>query len=450
MRTREWGEKGEGEIRIPRAENRRGNAGVVEIPFWRGSRADKAVRAPGRKCGRPGQAGGPSRAKVGTQIFRQRLGFGLLLLGAVVVRLSLFDFVSGDMRGDMIPWSEIIEREGAWRAWGQDFSNYPPLYLYLLTLATWLPLPRLYAIKLVYVAFDFVLAAFVGGMVRRRTGTARGWWRGFLATLWLPTVVMNASLWGQCDAMYTAGMAGGVYYLLKRRNLAAMVALGVAFSLKPQAVFLGPFILVLILQRRLSPLLLYVIPAVYLILALPAWLAGRPLGDLILLYAHQRILPFPSLTLGATNLYQWLSDAHFKVLFPVGLGLAAVGASALVWWVPRRHRAGLDEAGLLRVALLSVVLMPYLLPAMHERYFFPADVLAVAYGFWTMRGWVVAGLIQTASFFTYLPYLFDWEPIPRPVLAGVMGLALAGLLYETWAEATTESAKNTKEGKSCF
>ena len=363
----------------------------------------------------------------------------LALAGSLALRLSFFPFVSGDMRGDMIPWSEIIEKQGAWNSLGQEFSNYPPLYLYLLTVATWLPLPRLFAIKLVYVGFDYVLAWFVAG-IARESGAVRKRWPVMLATLCVPTVLMNSALWGQCDAMYASGLAACVSYLLRRRSAAAMVALGLAFSLKPQAVFLTPMLLVLVWQRRFSPLLLYVVPAVYVVLAVPAWLAGRPVEDLLLLYAHQRILPFPALTLGATNLYQWLGGAPFVPFFQIGLGLAGVSALALVIAVCRRHRAGLTNERVLQLALASLVLMPFVLPAMHERYFFAADALAVAYAFWFRRGWIVAVLIQVASAFTYLPYLFDCEPIPRPLLAVAMGGALVLLVRDLW-RATEASAE---------
>jgi Gpi18-like mannosyltransferase len=62
----------------------------------------------------------------------------------------------------------------------------------------------------------------------------------------------------------------------------ALVAFSLALSLKPQAVFLAPLLLVLVLQRRFSPLLLYLVPAVYLMLAPPVWLAGRPLAEILL------------------------------------------------------------------------------------------------------------------------------------------------------------------------
>ena len=353
-----------------------------------------------------------------------RAWFAAGFAATLAVRLALFPFVSGDTKGDMIPWTEFIREHGAWRSLAGDFSNYPPLYLYLLTLAAWLPLPPLYAIKTVSVVFDYVLAWYVSQIVGLEGGSRNRGRAAMLAVLFLPTVVMNSALWGQCDAMYASGVVACVYYLLRRQPVAAMVAWGVAWSFKPQAVFLSPLVLVLLLEGRFSPLLLYLVPGVYLALAVPAWAAGRPFGDLVLMYAHQRILPFPCLTLGATNIYQWLPGAPFDVFFPIGLGLAGLCALGLVGVVWLRHRPRLDNPTVLRTALVSLVLMPYVLPAMHERYFFAADALAVAFAFWVRGGWGVAVLIQVASAFTYLPYLFGIEPVPRPLLAVVMGVAL--------------------------
>jgi Gpi18-like mannosyltransferase len=411
--------------------------------------------------------------------------FGVGLLLALAVRLAALPFVSGDMRIFHVPWSEAIEREGAWRALAQDFSNYPPLYLYALTAATWLPLPRVWAIKLVHGVFDLVLAAYAAGIVAQlargapasgpagasgRRGAAgtfgdeaspprdgasspRG---AFLAVLLMPTVVMNAALWGQCDAMYAAGMVACVHYVIAGRPAAGMVALGLAFSLKPQAVFLGPWVVLLTLRGHVRWPHWYLVPATYFLCAVPALLAGRPFGEILLLYPNQPILPFPSLTLGATNLYQWLSDRWFSVLYPAGLALGALTAAAYVVVLHRRWpegdrgsrphpgplpvgegegrpsgpQAGMadrletgatgERGHLLATALLATLLMPYVLPAMHERYFFPADVLALVAA-WTLPRFVpVAALVLTASTFTYLPYLFDWEPLPRPLLAALM------------------------------
>jgi hypothetical protein len=73
------------------------------------------------------------------------LGVGILL--AIALRLSLFDFTSADYHRFLSPWYDFIVNNGGFSALKYDFSNYTPPYLYLLTLAGYLPLPKLYAIS---------------------------------------------------------------------------------------------------------------------------------------------------------------------------------------------------------------------------------------------------------------------------------------------------------------
>jgi hypothetical protein len=56
------------------------------------------------------------------------------------------------------------------------------------------------------------------------------------------------------------------------------------------------------------------------------------------------------------------------------------------------------------VAALSGALMPYLLPKMHERYFFVADVMTFTLAFVIPRLWATAALFQVGSLLSYLPY----------------------------------------------
>ena len=64
------------------------------------------------------------------------LVLGLVSFLALVVRLSLFDFESSDLSGALSPWYDFIVSYGGFSALKYDFSNYSPLYLYFLTLAT--------------------------------------------------------------------------------------------------------------------------------------------------------------------------------------------------------------------------------------------------------------------------------------------------------------------------
>jgi uncharacterized membrane protein len=57
-------------------------------------------------------------------------------------------------------------------------------------------------------------------------------------------------------------------------------------------------------------------------------------------------------------------------------------------------------------ATVSVLLVPFFLPAMHERYFFLADAMTVVAAFYLPRRlWALPVLEQFASFCAYLPFL---------------------------------------------
>ena len=91
-----------------------------------------------------------------------------------------------------------------------------------------------------------------------------------------------------------------------------------------------------------------------------------------------------------------------------------------------------------RLAAVFVVLVPFFLPAMHERYFYLADVLSVIVAFHLPRRlWPVPVLVQFASAFSYVPFLSQRGPgsddttaVPFWILALAMLAALGLLLWE--------------------
>jgi uncharacterized membrane protein len=72
---------------------------------------------------------------------------------------------------------------------------------------------------------------------------------------------------------------------------------------------------------------------------------------------------------------------------------------------------------------------------MHERYFYMADVLSIVVAFYRPRLWLVPVLVQFASFFSYLPFLFgrrgaETTVIGFPVLAAAMLVALILVVWD--------------------
>ena len=92
---------------------------------------------------------------------------------------------------------------------------------------------------------------------------------------------------------------------------------------------------------------------------------------------------------------------------------------------------------MLSLLLLMAVGIPFLLPHMHDRYFFPADVLSVIFAFACPICLAAAPLTQFASLLGYhaylkMRYLLYMDHGAR-ALIGVIVLAFASLLWETRA-----------------
>jgi len=322
---------------------------------------------------------------------------------ALAVRAVFFKYQTGDY-ATFYGWYEFIKQHGGFGALQYNFSNYNEPYLYLLALVTYLPVPALAGIKLISVSFDLLLAFFTFKVVRQRY--PQGWapLAASSLVLFLPTVVLNSSWWGQVDATYTAFALGGIYFVLRRKGWWACALFGLALAFKLQAVFMFPFVLLLAFRHRLRWRELLAIPAVFVVADMPALVLGAPISSLWSAYTGQ-VSQYPQLTLNAPNIYQYFDVATSSTLRLAGIAgaLAAVvvlGALVVV------RRVDLTPAHIVLAATVSVIVVPFLLPAMHERYFYMADILTVVSAFYLPRKlWALPVLEQFASLFSYMPFL---------------------------------------------
>lgn len=355
-----------------------------------------------------------------TDVLIALLGVGL----AIVLRLTLLDFKSVDFFNYTKGWYNAL-RDGGFAAFSQSFSNYNLPYLYLLYLiARFLPgIPGLVATKLPSLVADFVMAFFAFRIVRLKFQDATVPFLAAMGCLFAPTVVLNSAVWGQADALYTSALVASLYYLLKRQGWAAMLCFGVSIAFKAQAVFLAPIFVAMLLRREIAWKQALLVPIVMLLALVPALIAGRPLLDLLLIYPSQAG-QYDQLSMHAPSALAWIpsSGQFYPYFYPMGLVLALAGTLCIVVgvWL---SRAKLSPAILTQAALLSAMWLPFLLPKMHERYFYPADVLSILVAFFVPELFFVPVAMITISFFAYQPTLFSIEPIPIGVLAlGVFAL----------------------------
>jgi Gpi18-like mannosyltransferase len=342
---------------------------------------------------------------------------GVLL--AVLLRYSLRGYASDDFTGLMNGWYQAIKEQGL-ASFRTGISNYNPPYLYLLYIISLL-FPNLYnltAVKLPSILGDFLCAWFVYRTVRLKFPAGPAALFAFFAVLFAPTVVLNSAFWGQIDVLFTTGLIACVYYTLKNKGWLACLWFGIAISFKFQALFLAPFLLVMLLKRKIPWKCFLLVPAVYLLSILPAWIAGRPLLDLLSIFSGQVDL-YSTLTNNVANMYAWFPKSFSEQLYPGGL-LFGGGICFVYLLVAYKSRAAPVDSSVMQLALLSVLLLPFFLPRMHDRYFYPADILSILYAFFIPEYFLIPLLIGLVSFFSYEPYLFKVEVIPFSILAIVL------------------------------
>jgi len=85
---------------------------------------------------------------------------------------------------------------------------------------------------------------------------------------------------------------------------------------------------------------------------------------------------------------------------------------------------------LIGLATTSVLFVPFVLPRMHDRYFFAADVLSIVLVFFSFRLFPIALLVQGASFFSYWSFLWGGQVFAETLLVLANLIALAILF--TW------------------
>ena len=359
--------------------------------------------------------------------------FGL----AIAARAWGWRLSSNDMQVFLIPWFNALSVVG-FRQLARPFSNYTPPYLYLLWLTTFTStlLPKMSSIKSLSVLFDVANAVLVYRIVKFKYPQGMIPLLGAGIFILLPTVVLDSAWWGQSDAIYTFFLLASFYMILQERRLSALIYFGVALAFKLQAVFFGPFLLMLTLRRRIPWRYYMLVPAVYFGMMLPAILVGRPIMQVLTIYLDQAGT-YDKLSKKAPNIYQFISNDYYRLVAIIGFVVAVLMMLGWAFLYSRRPR-GLDKDTLMLSAVLSLVLVPFLLPKMHERYFYPSDVFCLLLALYMPRLWFVPLISLIVSLLTYSVYLFvDTHTYPMSAIVMLNTAAAINIVlisYMLWEQ----------------
>lgn len=182
------------------------------------------------------------------------LPFFLLLVGAVVIRLFLLNRYEGH-KTDLncfFGWANLIYENGFTEFYELDaFTDYPPGYMYFLYIIE--AIRRLLGIsassyggmlliKLPAMTCDIItgyMLYYIGKKYQKEK-------IGLIAMavyLYNPAILINSTIWGQVDAVFTLAVVMMCYFLSEKKRLFAYLAFVIGVLIKPQTLIFGPILL---------------------------------------------------------------------------------------------------------------------------------------------------------------------------------------------------------------
>ena len=352
---------------------------------------------------------------------------------AFVFRYCCLSYETLDYQDWIRVWLNSLRDNGAWKGLGQAIwsCNYNVPYLYILALITKCSIYDLYLVKLTSILFDVLLAFFTMRLVGLFRESPARRLTAFIGILWLPTVFLNGALWGQCDVIYAAFAVLGVYLALADRPGWSVAAVAVSISFKLQGIFLLPAYLAFFIGRKIKLRHFFVFPAAYIVTILPAVVAGRDFRELLTLYYHNTSTIGDGLNYNASSLYALFdfSAMSGQAASRIGILLAAFFCLSVYLWLFLRMEE-INSRVLMGVCVLFCIGVPFLLPHMHDRYFFLADVLTFALAVIAPRTSPIPLLVSFGSLLGYHAYLKMRYLLPMRWGAAAMAFALLlAILY---------------------
>lgn len=330
------------------------------------------------------------------------LGAAACLLCAMYARVLLIPYQSGDYSVYLFPWAKQLGELTVKEALSTPIGNYNLPYIYFLTLLSHLNIEIFVGIKAFSCLFDVILAWSVMKLAMTQTEDNRLVLGAFIAVLLSPTIMINGAMWSQCDAVFTAFCVISAYAAIKGRGRLCAISWTVAFCFKLQAVFILPALAVAFFMGKVKFKHLLWIPAVYFISILPALLAGRSFADCINVYSNQ-VGYYNGLFINSPTVWRLFGDAQIPELTNMAVYLA-LGVLMLFSLYALSVSKKMDDRQLVTLFFLSAFLAAYILPRMHERYFYLAEVFAIVYFVHDRRKWYVPVAITAASLTNYMEY----------------------------------------------
>lgn len=319
-------------------------------------------------------------------------------------------------------WSSMIFNDGIGNFYTSDvFTDYPPGYMYVLYVigairsllnpsdgSLWL------LTKLPAIICDIITGYLIYKLAKKRVGDVLGAVIGGVYLL-NPAVILNSSLWGQVDSVYTLFVVLMLWLFTERKTIPGYFVFALCIFIKPQAFMFMPLVIYAIIENVFLPKfdkvkfiknLLCGLGAILMIVLL-----ALPFGLQCVIEQYKTTLAsYPYLTVNAFNLWGAFGQ-NWTGLTPVTTVIGYIFLVVIVAYVTyiffkSKHEGKYFFSG----AVLSFATF-MLSTKMHDRYAFPTMallLLAFVYGL-DMKTYLLYSLSLLSQYFNTVWVLFIYE-----------------------------------------
>lgn len=353
----------------------------------------------------------------------------LITLLSLIIRYMFINYESIDYKAFLYNWFNYFKSNGGILALKNNIGDYNIPYQIILALLSYIPLKSVILIKLVSIFFDYMLAIISSKLVYKITNKKLMAILTYAMLIFLPSILINSSLWSQCDSIYAFFVISSIYLLISKKYTLSFILLGIAFGFKLQFIFILPlFIIVYFRQKEFSILNFFIIPVINIIMCLPAVFVGRNIIDCLKIYMNQTNAYADHLTLNMPNIYNIIPN-NIPNIDKVMIVFVFLIFTALLFYILFKN-VKIDNSTIIDLALLSIILLNFFLPRMHERYMYLGDILSVIYFYIRKKNIFVPIVISITSLYGYLLFLFSYKIISVKYISIMFGITIIYYLYD--------------------
>ena len=265
---------------------------------------------------------------------------------------------------------------------GIEPADYPPLYMYVLSIIGKIAQVSYFnnyfevLLKIPSFLAEGVTSYFIYKLARKNLKESTSL---ILAAFYLfnPAVIIDSTLWGQVDSVFTLLIVISIYLITEGKIVASSILLSASILMKPQGIIFMPVLFFeLVRQKNIRKFIISAVSGIVtaVIIVLPFSISQREPLWIYKLYTST-IGEYPYGSVNAFNFFSLIGGNFKEAKWYNIVGFTCIVLITLVSWV--FYIKCNDRKYALVAALVQIAGVFTFSNGMHERYLFPAIAFAL-------------------------------------------------------------------------